>query len=235
MRRILVLSAFASALALPLGAQTQVSSGTSTDYIGPLGKDSQGTPLTAIAQTFLLPTGTNYLQSFTFYLASQLNGNQLFLQASVYQFSGDQLTGPALFASALFAGSGNTGGNDTFTFGNTTTSPLNLFLAPNVTYAIVLSALNGNGSTPDGSTVQANLAAGDTYADGALFYSMVASQADLSAPGAFSSLDGTTDVAFDATFTAAPIVSTPEPATLMLVATGLAGMGGVVSRRRRGS
>jgi PEP-CTERM motif-containing protein len=233
MRRTLLLSAFASALALPLSAQTQVTSGTSPDYLGPLGIDSQGTPLTAIAQTFALPSGTNYLQSFTFFLASQFNGNQLFLQAAVYQFAGDQLTGPALFTSALFAGSGNTSGSDPFTFG-TGASPLNVLLAPNLTYAFVLTALNGNAATPDGSTVQANLAAGDTYAPGALYYSMVSGTADLFAPGAFASLDGTTDVAFNATFTAAPVVSTPEPGTIVLVASGLAGIGGVV-RRRRGS
>src|SRR5262245_40954703 len=100
MRRIFSLFALASVLASLLVAQTTVSSGTSPDYIGPIGKDTQGSPLSAIAQTFELPTGTSFLQSFTLFLSSELNGNALFLQAAVYQFSGDQLTGPALFTSA---------------------------------------------------------------------------------------------------------------------------------------
>jgi PEP-CTERM motif len=228
MRRFLLASAIAAMLSAPLTAQTTVSSGTSPNYFGPLGIDSQGFPASAIAQTFVTPSGMNYLQSFSFYLSNSFNGNLLFLQAAVYQFNVDQIAGPSLFASALFNGSGNVIGNDTFTFGNS----LNVALAPNTVYALVLSAIPGAAQTPDGSTVLANLAPGDTYAPGALFYALSTNAADLSAPGGFSALDGTTDVAFSATFTP---TTTPEPATLMLVATGFAGLGGVVARRRRKS
>ncbi len=226
MRRLLLASVIAATLSSPLTAQTTVTSGTSQNYFGPLGVDSQGFPASAIAQTFMTPAGMNYLQSFSFYLSNSFNGNLLFLQAAVYQFNGDFLAGPALFTSALFNGSGNTNGNDTFTFGNS----LNIALSPNVVYALVLSTLPGAGQTPDGSTVLANLADGDTYAGGSLFYAVSTNPADLSSPGGFTSLDGTTDVAFSATFTG---TATPEPATLVLMATGLAGMGGVAVRRRR--
>jgi hypothetical protein len=230
-RRILLASAVAAALASPLAAQTSttVSTGTSPNYFGPLGIDSQGGAASAIAQTFMLPLNQNYLQSFTFYLTNAFNGNSLFLQAAVYAFNTDQLTGPALFTSALFAGSGNNSGNDALTIGGGNT-PLNLLLAPNTMYALVLWTLQGNGSTPDGSGVLVNLAPGDPIANGALFYATSTNQADLSSPGGFTAYDGTTDVAFDASFTQSAV---PEPATLMLVATGVAGLGGVGLRRRR--
>ena len=228
MRRLLLLLGLATSLASPLAAQVTVSTGQSNDYIGPLGIDSQGGPLSAIAQTFMRPAGMNYLQAFTLYLTNSFAGDMLFLQASVYRFDTDHLSGPALFASALFAGSGNVIGNDAFTFGGGASS-LNVLLAPNAVYAIVLSALPGAAQSPDGSTVLANLGATD-YANGALYYSFAGSQADLSTGGAFAALDGTTDAAFSASFS---VTATPEPATLMLVATGFAGMGGVVARRRR--
>jgi len=227
MRRLLLASAIAATLSAPLAAQITVASGTSQNYFGPLGIDSQGFPASAIAQTFMTPGGANYLQSFSFYLSNSFNGNLLFLQAAVYQFdAGGFLAGPALFTSALFNGSGNVNGNDTFTFGN----QLNIALSPNVVYALVLSSLPGAAQTPDGSTVLANLADGDTYAGGSLFYALSTNAADLSAPGGFTSLDDATDVAFSGSFTP---TATPEPATLMLVGTGLAGMGGVAVRRRR--
>jgi hypothetical protein len=226
MRRLLLASAIAATLASPLTAQTTVSSGTSSNYFGPLGIDSQGFPASALAQTFMTPAGMNYLQSFSFYLSNSFNGNLLFLQAAVYQFNpAGFLSGPALFTSALFNGSGNVNGNDTFAFGN-----LNIALTPNVVYALVLSTLPGAAQTPDGSTVLANLADGDTYAGGSLFYALSTNPADLTSPDGFTSLDGTTDAAFSATFTP---TATPEPATLMLVATGFAGAGGVAVRRRR--
>ena len=193
-------------------------------------RPTQGFPASAVAQTFTLPATMNYLQSFTFNLSNFFNGNQLFLQAAVYQFDVDRLLGPALFASSLFAGSGNINGSDAFTFGGGA-SALNLLLAPNVTYALVLSAIPGYNATPDGSTNQVNLGAQD-YTGGSLFFAVSTNPADLSAPGGFFSLDGSTDAAFEATFSA---TSTPEPATLVFVATGFAGVGGIAARRRRKS
>jgi PEP-CTERM motif-containing protein len=228
MRKIVFAFFVACALARPSAAQVTVGTGTSTNYVGPLGNDSQGTPLSAFAQTFVSPTGMNFLQQFTLYLSTELNGNQLFLQSSIYQFDGDRLTGPALFTSALFAGSGNAGDNDAFTFGSDG-NLLNVQLAPNVVYAMVLSALPGSALSADPSTVQVNLGATD-YANGELFYAVSTNPADLSAPGGFFELDGSTDAAFQASFSVTP---TPEPASLLLVASGFAGMGGVVARRRR--
>jgi hypothetical protein len=217
----------ATATSTPLAAQVTVSTGTPTDYIGPLGIDSQLGPIpTAIAQTIIAPVGTSYLQSFTFYFTNFINGGSLTLDASVYAFNGSQLTGPALFASALFLGT-NSLGDVPVTFG-TIGAPLNIFLAPSTTYALVLSTIAGAPQTPDGSSVLVGASSTDAYTDGTLLFST-----DASAPLSFSEAGYPPDAAFAATFTSAPVVATPEPASLMLVATGVAGVGGMVVRRRK--
>lgn len=228
MRCFLLTAAIAtSAISTPLAAQVTVSTGTPTDYIGPLGIDSQLGPIpTAIAQTIVAPAGASYLQSFTFYFTNFINGGSLNLDASVYAFDGTQLTGPALFASALFLGT-NSLSDVPVTFGSAT-NPLNLFLGPSTTYALVLSTIGGASQTPDGSSVLVGASSTDAYAGGALFYST-----DPSAPLTFSEAGYPPDAAFSATFTSAPVVSTPEPGSLMLVATGVAGVAGMVVRRRK--
>jgi hypothetical protein len=227
MRRLLLTTTVALALSAPLGAQVTVSTGAPTDYLGPLGIDSQLGPIpTAIAQSFIAPAGTSYLQSFTFYFTNFINGGSLNLDASVYAFNGSQLVGPALFASALFLGT-NSFADVPMTFG-TPTAPLNILLAPNTTYALILSVLSGAVQTPDGSSVLVGASSTDSYADGGLFFST-----DASAPLTFSAADYPPDAAFSAAFSSSAVVGTPEPATLMLVATGMAGVGGVVARRRR--
>ena len=231
MRRFLLPAAIAAiaatAASTPLAAQVTVSTGTPTEHIGPLGIDSQLGPIpTAIAQTIVAPIGANYLQSFTFYFTNFINGGSLYLDASVYAFDGSQLTGPALFASALFLGT-NSLSDVPVTFG-TAADPLNILLGPSTTYALVLSAVGGASLTPDGSSVLVGASSTDAYTDGALFFST-----DPSAPLTFSEAGYPPDAAFSATFTSAPVTSTPEPASLMLVATGVAGLGGMVVRRRK--
>jgi len=102
-------------------------------------------------------------------------------------------------------------------------------------YALVLSAFDGNALTPDPSTVLFGATADDTYAGGALFVSLAPDKASLFGDGAFFSDPsvGGSDLAFSASFTST--AATPEPATLMLMATGLAGVGLFAKRRRRRS
>lgn len=236
MRRFLLTSAIVSALAAPLGgsiaAQVTVNTGTPAEYVGPLGKDSNFGPIpTAIAQTFFAPAGASYLQSFRFFFTNFINGGALLLDASVYQFDGDHLTGPALFTSATVHGT-DSFGDETVTFGSPV-APLNVFVSPGTMFALVLSAVDNYGLTPDGSTVAVGGTGFDAYSNGDLFVSTATDAPSLSAPGGFFAAGDPADAAFRATFTAAPVTATPEPATLTLFAFGLAALGGVASVRRR--
>lgn len=226
------------ALAAPAAAQVTVGTGAPDLGIGPLGVDSQNAGFipTAIAQTFFAPPGASYLQSFTFFLSSFANGGALKLNASVYAFSIDHLIGAALFTSPFVNGSDNEAGFDSRTVGGDPAAPLNILLSPGATYALVLSAFDGNASTPDPSTVLVGATSDDTYggANSALFVSLGPDKASLFGDGAFiSDPSFGSDVAFSATFTNAALVATPEPATWMLMATGLVGVGVFTKRRRR--
>lgn len=236
MRRFLLIPAIAMAFAAPVAAQVTVSTGSPDLGIGPLGVDAANAGFipTAIAETFFAPPDGAYLQSFTFFLSSFANGGALKLSASLYAFSADHLIGSALFTSPFVNGSDNEAGFDSRTVGGDPTAPLNIFLAPNTTYAMVLSAFDGNAATPDGSTVLVGVTSADTFSGGSLFLSLAPDNASLFGDGAFiSDASFGSDVAFSASLTATRLVATPEPATLMLMATGLAGVGLFAKRRRR--
>lgn len=232
MRTFCKLSAVAIALSFSsatLAAQS-ITTGAPTGGFGPLGKDASGTYATALAQTFAVasPSG-GYLQSFTLFYQSFFQGGGLKLTASVYEFDNTNLKlGANVFMSALFSGT-NSSVDEPITFSGTSGSPFNFFLAPGVTYALVLSSLDGYAQSLEGSAVQLGTTDVD-YTGGSLFYSM---ETSLTSPNAFTSLDGQTDAAFTATITDTRVTATPEPTSLMLVGTGLAGLGGFVRRRRR--
>jgi hypothetical protein len=132
------------------------------------------------------------------------------------------------------SGSDNEAGFDSRTVGGDPAAPLNILLSPGATYALVLSAFDGNALTPDPSTVLVGATADDTYAGGSMFVSLTSDKTSLFGDGAFiSDASFGSDVAFSASFTNSALVATPEPATWMLMATGLMGVGVFAKRRRR--
>ena len=221
------------AAAAPAGAQTATigtSVGSNLVAAGRVAGDPS--TFTALAQSFVppsvaCPAATCYLQTFAFFLGDGFAGASTRFRAYVFNFGADRaLTGPALWRSAEFAGSGNVFGLDPFRF-----DAPNLALTRGGSYAFVLSASEPFARVPEGATVLAGATLADEYAGGALFGAITG--ADLSAlgePGAFVRVAGAPDLSFEATFSAAVI---PEPGTVLLVGGGLLGLA-AAARRRRG-
>jgi hypothetical protein len=209
-------------IATPSAAQT-FGSNFPDNGIGPFGRDAFYSIVTgAVAESFVTPLGSPELQSFTFYLGDFFDGTDLLIEANVFAFSGDHIIGPALYTSTVRSGSSNQADFDPFDFSN-----VNLVLTPGTTYALLLRTTV---SSPDGSTNLVGTTTNDTFSLGQLYTSTGSTDADLSANGAFVASDPTTfgsDAALQVTFTA-----TPEPASLVLMTSGLFGVG-IMARRRR--
>lgn len=230
--RTLLLAAAAAGLALtapaaPAAAQSaQITTSVGNNTAEPFGRDPlfPGT-YPVLAQTFVAPVGTPYLQSFAFYLSDLFGiGGDLRFRASVYAFDGDRLSGTAAYESAVQVGSTNLAGFDEYRF---TTE--NVLLDPAQTYALVLRAEPlGPGITGASNFASATLV--DEYAGGALFVADdLGDSATLFAPGAFTPSALAPDASFDARFTATAV---PEPTTVVLVAGGLVALVGFARRRR---
>ena len=221
------------AAAAPAAAQTTtIGTSVGNNLVAAGRAAGDATTFTTLAQSFVAPTAacpaaTCFLQTFAFFLGDGFAGPSTRFRAYVFNFGADRaLTGPALWRSAEFAGSGNVFGLDPFRFDTP-----NLALARGGSYALVLSASEPFARVPEGATVLAGATLADEYAGGALFGAITG--ADLSAlgePGVFTRVAGAPDLSFQATFTAAVI---PEPGTVLLVGGGLLVLA-AAARRRRG-
>ena len=239
MRRFLLSTLIVVAVSAPASAQqVTVTSGPISTDIGPVGNDVDLGPFpTVLAQTFSPTGGFNYLESFQFFMSQGFGGGStLALQASVYAFDTDHLVGSALFSPIDFFGT-DAVTEQSITFGSSE-HPLNWFLAPGQTYALVLSTING-GPQPDHASI--TVAATDAaFLGGSLFFSMATDPTDLTDPAAFTDAGGffgagpgTLETAGSATFSKDRVVGTPEPSTVVMLATGLVSLGVLVRRRRR--
>jgi hypothetical protein len=225
MRTRTALAAALLALSAPLGAQATITSALTTSA-GPFGPGMSA--FQSFGQSFTAPSASAArLTSFSMYLSSFFNGAAVRFDAYIYAFdvTNRRITGSALASFLNLAGSGNEFDFDRRTF------TASVLLNPSTTYMFLVTTSNQSGIPADASDLVGGNDRG-SYAGGAFWVaSNGANFAALSTPGAFSTLDGVNDLAFDATFAATAVI--PEPATVVLTGIGLVGLGFVSRRRQR--
>ena len=230
-----VLLALAVAL-VASSARGQVTIGTT----GPATRSEQfGTDPTAtlrvdVGQSFVVPVGAASLTSLSFWSGATFsNAGDFFIR--VYQF--DPAVGPtgaALYVSGPVAPHASPGAPPPPTV-RTTVFPSSLSLMPGASYFFLITSFPPiccarsprlifvDEIVPDGAV--------GGYASGSLWRSRPADrQLD---PLALTFDRGDGDLRFEATFTSAA-TSVPEASTVALLGAGLAAVGGVAARRRRG-
>ena len=223
----------------PIAAQQDYSS--STAPVASTGWPSNPAGGSVVGQSFTA-SGTT-LNAFGFYAASNWTGNGMF-QAFLFGMSGSSLTGSALYtSSALNYTSITTGWFDFFTGG--------LGLTAGNVYMAILAPI----SVTSGSTVMdLGIEAGDVYAGGGGAFSwtnLPATEAGLVGASwlGLNVFKGMDDFALRLDYAAAgpqtfgpqndpldddfPTTTTPEPASVALVATGLIGLMGAGRVRRK--
>ncbi|MDQ6924968.1 MAG: PEP-CTERM sorting domain-containing protein, partial [Candidatus Eremiobacteraeota bacterium] len=206
---------------MPLAAQG--TSATITLPIDPNGNNAGPfgpAPVGAdrFAQTFQRPAVSfDFLRTFTVYLGDFYldgSGTGLRFRAGIFTVDGNTL-GQQLFLSDERAGSGAFPNFEPYTF-NTSGLLLDLTMT---TFAMLLQAT----STQD-TAMNAIAASSATYNEGAF---IVVGTDDGLLP-----LPLVPEMAFTATFDAAPTTAVPEPGSVVLLAGGLVGVAAVARRRR---
>lgn len=216
--------ALAAVVAMPATAQTTIGAGGG-DFVQSWGKDNTQT----YGQTITTPTD-NVLTSFSFWLGRTStnypdpSNPSLSFMAYVYAWGGSMATGSALYSSGVVTH--NATPETPFTKYTFTTGGLSL--VPGNMYALFLSTsgLAGTGR------IQWEASELEDYAGGNfIFMNNGENTADWTTTAWSSGF--ASDVRFEATFegTGGPVV--PEPATWIMMVTGLMALGLAAQRRRR--
>lgn len=215
-----------------VGAQAISIPGDGTPF-GPFGK---GIDATTIGQTFITPTGLNYLQSFSFWLSDDTgidnsNPSSLLFRGYLMQWdaTNGRATGPVLFSSAVNAGP--TAASQRYDFNAT-----NTLLETGVQYVAFLSS-TGLMSSIGADMAIANLegTSTGTYADGGAVFAYNGDDFDVlsSEEWGYTGFIPGYQARFDAAFTASAVSVVPEPSTYLLMFTGLSAVLLVAMKRKR--
>jgi hypothetical protein len=191
---------------------------TGPDGPGPFLVGSFGEPNAAtVGQTFIAPLTAQQLDRFTFYLF-HVEGAPARFAGYLGAWDGEKVTGPLLYAS------GETQVTTPLTLVPVTFDTGGVPVTPGRSYVAFLSASGFFDGLEDNTNL---FVEGDTYAQGG--HVSLANGSDFSAifTSSWRGLDPV-DLGFAADFS--PV---PEPSTMLLIGTGMAGVGTAIRRRRK--
>ena len=207
-------------------AQTTIGAPLTTS-VGPFTRSTSG--FQSVGQSFTVPSLTTRLSSVSLTFSNFFNGGALRFDAYLYAFdaASRRVTGDALWNFLNITGSSNDFAFDTRTFATG-----NLSLSAGATYLFLITTSNQGNAVPLDAANLIGASDSDAYAGGSFWIASNGADAGaLRTSGAFSGVEGIADANFSAVFTAGQQVI-PEPATLVLLGTGLLGVA-VIARRRR--
>ena len=199
----------------------------STVFVSSFGRFAGGAG-SDYGQTFTVPAGFNELDRFSFMLGgagSPDNGANLQFRAYITAFNaGSSTAGSVLFTSALTSGvSGNALRSFAFNTGG-------IAVTAGTKYFAFVDASDYTPPSGTSAAMGSDYTAAP-YAGGEFCYNN-GINGNFSNTQTVSWACGKSDIAFTASFSNAAVVATPEPATLVLLGSGLLGVIGI-SRRKR--